>query len=132
MLATKRSYNYPTTFLFDDLFGDFLTMETSKIKSSGDIYVRDLGDAHEISVAAPGLNKEDFKVNLEGATLSVSYERKKEDHRLFSRKSFSKSWKVFKGLTEKDISAKYDAGVLILTVNKPESEIVKSHVIEVK
>tara|TARA_R100000808_G_scaffold17511_1_gene38647 strand:+ start:618 stop:1016 length:399 start_codon:yes stop_codon:yes gene_type:complete len=132
MLTTRRNYNHPTTFLFDDLFGDLLALETPKIKSSGDVYVRDLGDAHEISVAAPGLKKEDFKVNLEGTTLSVSYERNKEDLRFLSKKSFSKSWQVSKGLTEKDIAAKYDAGVLVLTVKKPESEIVKAHTIEVQ
>ena len=131
-MLTTRNYDYPTTFFLDDLIRDIFTLEAPKIKSSSDVFVRDLEEAHEISIAAPGLKREDFKVNLDGPTLTISYERSKEDHRIFSKKNFSKSWTVSKNLNPKDVSAKYDAGVLVLTVKKPESEIIKAHQIEVQ
>ncbi len=88
----------------------------------------------EVELAAPGLEKDDFKITLENGLLTVSAERedKKEEEkegfvsREFSYNSFSRTVGIPETVDEeKDISAKYDNGVLKLKLQKKEGTEAK-------
>jgi HSP20 family protein len=83
----------------------------------------------EVELAAPGLKKDDFNITLDNGILTVSAEkedRKEEEKegymsREFSYNSFSRSVTIPENVDEdKDISAKYENGVLKLKLQKKE------------
>ena len=90
--------------------------------------VAELEDHYDITLIAPGLDKKDFNVSLEGKTLTVSYEAKEENNGAVNYSSFNKSWTVPEGTTEKDIHAHYKSGVLTLNIqkNSPAEPTAKS------
>jgi len=96
---------------FTDFFGDE-THPTTKVS--------ELEDHYDITLVAPGLDKKDFNVSLEGETLTVSYEAKEDNTSAMKYSSFSKSWTVPEGTTEKSIHASYKSGVLTLNIQKSE------------
>lgn len=85
---------------------------------------------YQVEVAAPGLEKKDFKVEVQNGVLHVSAEKKdsieekeKNYHRReFSYTSFSRSFTLPENSNTDKIEAKYDNGVLQLTL--PKKEIV--------
>jgi HSP20 family protein len=94
----------------------------------------------EVELAVPGLNKEDFKINLEKNVLSVSAEKKtkttdenkKFTKREYSYNSFSRSFTLPESADHTKIEADYTAGVLKLTIAKKEEAKIQSREIAVK
>ena len=88
---------------------------------------------YEIELAAPGYKKDDFKVKVENGILNISAETKEEKEeknknftrREFSCSSFSRSFTLPENSSEDKIQAKYDNGVLRLTLAKKEMTAVK-------
>lgn len=91
-----------------------------------------------IELAAPGLEKKDFKIEVSNGILSVSAEKEKEEkeekenyrRREFSYSSFSRSFALPDNSLPDKIDAKYENGILRLslpkkevTVSKPKKEI---------
>lgn len=84
----------------------------------------------EISVAAPGRNREDFRLELKENKLSISYEEKHEEEKNekgYSRKefgfhSFRRSFQLPDLAAKDQIRANYDKGILTLSVPKKEEE----------
>ncbi len=79
----------------------------------------------EIEVAAPGLTKEDFEVNVEEGHLVIKAEATSEKEeegkytrREFSYRSFSRSFALSDNIDQQGIVAKYDGGVLKVTLPK--------------
>jgi len=109
-------------FLNRDFFNWGLTNYSDNIKETTDNY--------EVEVAAPGMNKNDFKVQLDGNTLTISSEKstEKEDvgdarymSREFSYQSFSRTFTLRKDVVDiEKIQAKYENGVLHLLIPKME------------
>ena len=85
-------------------------------------------DEFRIEVAAPGLNKEDFKINLENdqLTISANKEVKKEENeetytrREFSYSSFSRSFTLPETVENDKIKASHQDGVLTILVPKKD------------
>ena len=77
-------------------------------------------DDWTIEVAAPGLDKKDFKIAIDKDVLTVSYNVKKESNNSFVRNSFQRSWNLPEGTKFEDIKASYKSGTLGLTVKKPD------------
>ncbi|RLD50088.1 MAG: Hsp20/alpha crystallin family protein, partial [Bacteroidetes bacterium] len=82
-------------------------------------------------MAAPGLEKKDFKIELFGDTLSISSEKKLENEmkinedeqftkKEFSYQSFSRSFTLPNTVDEDKIKAKYDNGILSVFIPKKE------------
>ena len=92
------------------------------------VNIHETADAFHVEVLAPGLNKEDFKVNLDKGLLTISYEKKNEAEnkdyktyrREFSAASFKRSFTVEDKINEDGIQAKYENGVLKLLLPKKE------------
>ena len=87
-----------------------------------------------LSLAAPGMKKDDFRIDMEGDTLTIHAEKeseKEDSSRKFSRReyeyrSFSRSFTLPEGVDRDRIDARYENGVLQLTLNKKE-EAKKPH-----
>ena len=69
----------------------------------------------EIDIPVSGAVKEDFSVSLTDDTLKVSFEGNKFIG------AFKQQWTLPKNIVAKNISAKCVAGVLTLTVEKPNN-----------
>jgi len=91
--------------------------------------VVELADRFKISLAAPGLTKDDFNIDVDSHTLTVSSEKeeKKESaEENFTRKeynysSFSRSFNLPEDVQAEKISARYINGVLELDLPKKET-----------
>ncbi len=88
-------------------------------------------DTYQLEVAVPGLEKTDFNIKLEGSVLTISAE-KKEDSRSsvekvirkeFSQKAFKRSFTLDEKIEGNAIEAKYENGILKLTL--PKKEVAK-------
>jgi len=87
-----------------------------------------------IELAAPGLTKKDFKVEMDNDVLTISAEKKeekKEGDEGYSRKeysynSFSRSFTLPENCKSEKIDAKYEDGVLKLVLPKKEVTPVKA------
>lgn len=85
----------------------------------------------KIELAAPGLEKKDFKVETDNGTLTISSEKEKESkeekenyyRREFSYNGFSRSFQLPENSLPEKMEAKYENGVLKLTL--PKKEIAK-------
>ncbi|MGV3657870.1 MAG: Hsp20/alpha crystallin family protein [Chitinophagaceae bacterium] len=121
--------------LFDDTFtnnffnwglGNFSNTNTS-IPA---VNIKETGDAFEVEMAAPGMTKSDFKVELDNNLLTISSEKKVSNEekdgdrytrREFSFQSFQRSFQLPKDVVDADkIEAKYNDGLLRLVIPKKE------------
>ena len=109
-----------------DLFDDFSSLDNSKSLLA--VNVIEEKDEYKIEVAAPGFQKEDFKVNMEGNVLTISAE-KKTDHeekkekytqREFTYSSFSRSFTLPEGAEVEHIAASCKDGILSINIPKKE------------
>jgi len=88
-------------------------------------------DLYKIELAAPGMEKADFNVKLDGKILSISAEKKTEAatenekmiRKEFGYKSFKRSFTLDEKIDAANITAKYENG--ILTLELPTREEVK-------
>jgi HSP20 family protein len=84
--------------------------------------------AYHLELAAPGMEKTDFKVTLDGNILTISTEKKAETkdenvkniRREFSYKAFKRSFTVDEKIDAANIAAKYENGILKLELPKKE------------
>lgn len=88
----------------------------------------------EIDVAAPGRNKDDFKINLEKDVLTISYKNGHEnnvDYTLheFGKGSFCRSFTLPETVNVDEIKAKYKNGILSVILPKAEEANIKKEII---
>lgn len=84
--------------------------------------------SYNISVAAPGLQKNDFKVEVDGNMLTISAEteeRKEEKDKRFTRQeynfsSFARSFTLPEDVNREAIDARYENGELQLMLPRKE------------
>lgn len=125
-------FNFPS--LFDDFFTrDFFNRGDSSFSSTGTsipaVNIRETNDDFEVEMAAPGMTKKDFKIELDGTLLTISSEKEnqreetegKYNRREFSYQSFQRSFTLPKEVVDIDkIKAKYENGMLYLRIPKRE------------
>ncbi len=95
---------------------------------------------YHIELAAPGLQKEDFKINLDKNILSISAEQEKEEkdetknysRREYSYNSFVRSFNLPDSVDQSNIEAQYQNGVLKINVAKREEAKYQSREIAIK
>ncbi len=88
---------------------------------------------YRIELAAPGLEKKDFKVEISNGILSVSAEKEEEEveegenykRREFAYNSFCRSFTLSDNSLPDKIDAKYENGILRLSLPKKEVTISK-------
>ena len=117
------------TNLLDNFFDDALRRgELTKFTPSVDISETD--KEYEIKVEVPGMQKDDFNVEVENGSIKVSGERKWEEedkdktyHRVESQYgSFVRTFGLPDDVNEENIEAHYDNGVLRIKLPKDEQK----------
>ena len=86
-----------------------------------------------IEVAAPGLQKDDFKINLDNNVLTISSEKEEKQEekderymrREFSYTSFRRSFSLPQTVEADKISANHSNGVLSISIPKKEEAKIK-------
>lgn len=135
----------------NNFFDDFFTKELFDFNNAGfaqsgitqpSVNVKDMNDGFEIQVAAPGMKKEDFTVNLDRNVLTISSEKqtqneeKDEDgnfsRREFNYSSFRRSFTLPEAVEQEKIEATYEDGLLKITIPKKEQSTRMLKTIEVK
>ncbi|ELR73224.1 Small heat shock protein [Fulvivirga imtechensis AK7] len=124
-------FNLPS--LFDDFFTRDFNRGGSSFSSTGTsipaVNIRETNDDFEVEMAAPGMTKKDFRIELDGTLLTISSERGSEreenegnyNRREFSYQSFQRSFTLPKEVVDIDkIKAKYENGMLYLRIPKRE------------
>lgn len=128
-LVKLNNRSLPRTFdsVFNDLFNGFTGGYGDALQTIP-VNVHETKDAYHLELNAPGLNKEDFTINVEKDLLTISYEKKEETksedfktlRREFSYRSFKRSFTLQDNVNTENIQAKYENGILKLYVPKTE------------
>ncbi|MDX5482244.1 MAG: Hsp20/alpha crystallin family protein [Hymenobacteraceae bacterium] len=133
-LAT-RSF-YPDFFsdidrFFDnDFFRMPMQMGRQMMASMPATNIRENEHDYSIEVAAPGMKKEDFNIDVDDHVLTISSQKeedKTEEKENYTRReynysSFSRSFRLPESVKEDSIKARYEDGVLKLTVPKMKEQ----------
>jgi len=139
MSLIKRNRNLLPSFSRiwddDDFFNrDLMNWGLSNFSDSNTtlpaVNIRETDNNYEVEMAAPGMEKKDFKVELDNNVLTISSEKMEEhdengkekySRREFSYQSFQRSFTLPKEVVDEDkIEAHYKNGVLHLTIPKKE------------
>jgi HSP20 family protein len=136
--------NRPVNKVFNSVFDELLNQFPNNWNDSSlhfpPVNIHETKDAYHIELSAPGLNKEDFKINVEEGLLTISFEKKEETkaddyktvRREFSQRSFKRSFTVDEKTDVDNIQAKYEQGVLKLHLPKKEQEKVTAKQINIQ
>ena len=114
--------------LFDDMFYGMPRMTERPQKGIMNCDAREYDDRYELDLEMPGYKKEDIHASLKDGYLTVMAERHANDEakddqgRVIRRERFSgscqRSFYVGEDVTQEDIKASYEDGVLRLAVPK--------------
>ncbi|WP_103070714.1 Hsp20/alpha crystallin family protein [Aquimarina sediminis] len=137
MSLIKKTDRLP--FLLDDFFStDWLggTTNVSKIGfNTPAVNVKETDNDYTVELASPGLVKEDFNIELDNDTLTISASSKsendtKEDNGKYTRKEFSystfkRSFSLPDTVDSTRIEASYENGILLISIPKKEEAKVQ-------
>ncbi|WP_325563192.1 Hsp20/alpha crystallin family protein [Pedobacter sp.] len=135
----KNSLMPGFTDVFDSIFNDtfFADRMVTRVPAAN---ISESADHYHVELAAPGLKKEDFKINLERKVLNISVEQSNESKqeeknyakREYSYNSFVRSFTLPESADENGIQATYNDGVLAINIPKREEAKTVSRQIEIK
>jgi HSP20 family protein len=139
MSLIKRNKNLLPSFSRiwddDDFFNrNLMNWGVSNFSDAGStlpaVNIRETEDSYQVEMAAPGMKKEDFKIELDNNMLTISSEKSEEyeenekekySRREFSYQSFQRSFSLPKEVVDEEkIQARYKDGMLYLTIPKKE------------
>ena len=132
-------YRRPNTDVFsgsfDDLFNEFFTNAPTykRDRFMPNVNISETDTLFELLVELPGMIKEDIKVDLEKGRLTIAGERKFENeekgknyHRVETKYgSFNRTFHLPDTINEDSIVAKYDNGILNITIEKSDDKVKK-------
>ena len=115
--------------VFDSLFSEALNKNLTVNKVPG-VNILETEQDYKIELAAPGLIKEDFQINLKKDTLSVWVEKEeiesevKKDYtrKEFEYSSFARSFVLPESVNADSITAEYLNGILNITIGKDDAK----------
>ncbi len=95
--------------------------------------VKETDKTYELKLDVPGVAKKDIHLEVKSNTLTISTERKaeeKNENENFLRRElrygkFTRSFTLPDGISESDITASFDNGVLNITIPKPKEKEAK-------
>lgn len=115
-------------FFNNDDFDFYPSFETRR--NSGLSNISETDNEYVVEISAPGLKKEDIKIELENDILKISsdFEDQKEEkndgyyRREFCRSSFERSFTLPKIVDKENISASMENGILSVSIPKLKEE----------
>lgn len=121
----------------EDLERTFFTGSALSFKTD----IRDTGDAYVLEADLPGVKKEDIHIDVDGDCLTISAQRsasreEKDDNGGYIRcersyGSYSRSFDI-SGVRAEELSARYNDGVLSVTMPKREKTVPTSRRLEIQ
>lgn len=124
--------------VFESFFNDSFVSDrmTSRIPA---VNICETNGHYHIELGAPGLKKEDFKIDLDRNVLTISVEKKSEqteEHKKYNRReysysSFVRSFALPDSADNENIEAEYVDGVLKINVAKKEEAKMASRQISI-
>ncbi|MBE8720817.1 Hsp20/alpha crystallin family protein [Sphingobacterium pedocola] len=133
--ALMPGFNDVLDSIFNDTF--FSDRMVTRVPAAN---ISETADHYLVEMAAPGLKKEDFQLNLERNLLSISAEKRNEDReergnftkREYSYSSFVRSFTLPESADENGIQATYNDGILAILIPKREEAKTIRRQIEIK
>lgn len=128
---------------FNDIFESFVNdsfISDRMVTRVPAANISETPDHFHVELAAPGLKKEDFKLNLDKNMLSISVEQRSENNedqknyskREYSYSSFVRSFTLPETADDNSIEAEYTDGILKINIAKKEEAKSVRRQIEVK
>jgi HSP20 family protein len=124
----------------DDNFWGFKGLPTRN--NHVPVNIRETEKTFELEVVAPGQRKEDFAVQLSNDHLTVSFEHNMENRQKniqeqyvsseYRMQSFSRSFHINDTIDADQISARYENGILHISLPKKGGDQKQTKAIEVK
>ena len=122
---------------FNHSIGDVIGSDF--VMNQASVNITELPDAFQIELAAPGLEKSDFDINIDKNQLSVSIEKilkeekqeGKYTRREFDFSSFKRSFQLREDIDTNEISASYENGILFLLLPKKVKAEIEKRTIEI-
>jgi len=135
-LTVKRRETLPT--VFDDFFKpwrEWFDNGWERIATIPAVNVTEDNQSFRITMAAPGLKKEDFKIDIDGNLITISAEKttkKEEKEEKYTRNeynytSFSRTFTLPENIKTEKIEALYENGELSLLLPKIAEEKTGTH-----
>ena len=116
--------------LLDNLFGHSLSdfIGTDFVNTVPSVNIIQSDDDYTIELAAPGLTKKQFNIELDNDQLTISAELEEADDKTdgtwnrkeFSYTTFKRSFHISDEIDQESISAKYQHGILSIVLTKKE------------
>jgi HSP20 family protein len=135
-MLVKRNPVLPN--IFNDMLNEFSihTKEEQKL-SVPSVNVKESEKDFILKLAAPGLNKKDFKIDIIDGIMTISAEiiAENDDYilREYNYQSFKRTFDLPNDIVDlNNIKASYKNGELIIEIPKKEIVVEKSKLIEVK
>lgn len=136
---TLIRYSKPETDLFGKRFSDIMdeffndAVATRQSTFAPRINISENEKQYLIDVEIPGMEKNDIDISLENGQLTISGERKMESesngtryHRVETHYgAFTRSFRLPDSVDENSIVAKYNNGILNITIDKSEERMKK-------
>ncbi len=140
MSLIKRNESNWLPSVFDDMFKTDWLGGTTNVNSIGTsipaVNIMESEDGFNVEVAAPGMKKDDFNIELDNDVLTISSEEKKEEEssdkngrftrKEFSYRSFKRAFSLPDSVDSSKISASYNNGVLEIELPKKEEAKVQA------
>jgi HSP20 family protein len=120
--------------VFDDFFnGDWPRVRVRVPSDVAKVNVMESNDKFVLEVAAPGMSKEDFTVNVDNDRLTIKGQKESKEEsedirctrREFSFSSFERTFTLPNTVQGDSIKANYKDGILFIEIPKKEEAVVK-------
>jgi len=124
-LANNSVHNFFDDFITRDLF-DWSDKNFAALGSNlPSVNLKETDNSIEVELAAPGMKREDFSVEVDNDVLMISSQKQeeKEDNYLrkeFNYQSFSRTFTLPETANENKIEANYKDGILHVIIEKKE------------
>jgi HSP20 family protein len=141
-LVKTRNNNHDVMYpafsnLVENLFGDLAKTNGEYFRSVPAVNIAESKDDFQFEIAAPGMDKKDFTIDVDNNVLSISASKeysneeaeKNFTRREFSYSSFKRAFTLPNSVNVDKIEARYENGLLKLVV--PKREEVKPRQIKI-
>lgn len=119
----------------DEIFKDWSGGTQLMHKMTPPVNIKETDNAFNVELMAPGMKKEDFKIEVDNDLLSISAEVKTENtekeegkftRREFGYSSFKRAFTLPETVNDENITASYENGILTIGLPKKEEALPKA------
>ena len=137
-MPLQRNRMFPViNDLFNEIFENSISPDFRKWNIPA-VNIMNFDNRYELHLAAPGLKKEDFKINVEGDQLTIFVSKEEESNEIqgdYSRRefqfsTFTRKFTLPEDVNQDEIKATYENGIML--INLPRLAEVKMKSREIK